>query len=147
MKKTTITYDEQTERAMAEINVRPATAVQTINEIFIHLRRATLKELKGRFSSEEITALADSFNGLMPTWQLMVNPSVLVAHTEDAEQFDGAISRHQADPKVLIKKLSELTAAQATILQLEFIRFWNTDGEGGYGAPSPDLDKLIKFLG
>ena len=147
MKQTTIRFDEQTEKALTEIDLRPATASQTIIDVFIHLRRATIKELKGRFTREEITALADSFNGLMPTWQLMVNPSVLVAHTEYAEQFDGAISRHQADPKVLIKKLSELTAAQATILQLEFIRFWNTDGEGGYGAPSPDLDKLIKFLG
>lgn len=146
MKNVTIRLDDQHARMLAEIDAKPTTAAQTAVEILNFTRRSTLNELKGQFTPEEITALADSFNGLIPTWQIMCNTSVLVAHTEDAEKYQQSASKHGAKIDGLLEKLSKLTAAQATILQLEFIRFWNCEGNGGYGSPSPDLEKLVKFL-
>ena len=147
MKQTTVRFDDQMTRMLAEIDPKPATAAQNVTEIFGYLRRATLAELKGMFTREEIIALADSFNGLMPTWQIMCNTSVFVAHTGDAEKFQYSISSHGADPAALLAKIGKLTAAQATILQLELVIFWNNEGENSYGSPSPDLEKLIKYLG
>lgn len=146
MKPTTIRFDETVGRMLAEIDSKPTTAAQNVLEVFTHLRRTTLGELRGKFTREEIIALADSFNGLLPTWQLMANTSVLVSHTEDAQTYEGVCTRHNADFNQLIEKLKQLTSAQATILQLELIRFWNCEGSGGFGAPSPDLEKLVKFL-
>lgn len=146
MKQSTVRYDETVGRMLAEIDSKPTTAAQTVLEIFTHLRRATLNELRGKFSQEEIFALADSFNGLLATWQFMANPSVLVSHFEDANLYESVCDRHGVNYEPLIEKLKQLTAAQATILQLEFIRFWNCEGDGGYGSPSPDLEKLVKFL-
>lgn len=125
MKNVTIRINEETATQLSEISERPTTAAQEALEAFIWLRRATLYELKGLFSREEIIALLDSFNGLIPTWRLMVNPSTLVAHTEDAERYQGSLSMHQADPESLIAKLKKLTPAQATTLQLELWAFWN----------------------
>lgn len=138
MKQTTIRYDDQTAGMLSEIDSKAATAVQSIIEMFLFMRRATLKEIKGKFTTEEITALVDSLNGLLPTWQLMVNPSVLIAHMQDAEEMEGSIRRHNADPEKLIEKLKLLTSAQATIMQFEIINFWND--------PSRDLEKFIKEL-
>jgi hypothetical protein len=146
MKQTTVRFDDQTLRMLVEIDAKPTTAAQTVTEIFGYLRRATLAELKGIFTRDEIIALADSFNGLMPTWQIMCNASVFAAHTEDAELYQMSASSHGADPVALIDKIRRLTSAQATILQLELVIFWNNEAENSYGSPSPDLEKLIKML-
>lgn len=146
MKQTTVRFDDQTLRMMEEIDAKPTTATQTVTEIFGYLRRATLAELKGMFTREEIISLADSFNGLIPTWQIMCNTAVFVAHTDDAEKYQYSISGHGADPATLLEKLSMLTAAQATILQLEMVIFWNNESKNSYGSPTPDLEKLVNML-
>jgi hypothetical protein len=141
MKQINIRVDGEIEKMLGDINVKPTPAAQTTIEVLLWLRRATLHELKGRFTREEIIALADSFNGLIPTWQIMCNPSVLVMHTEDAEKYQYSASQHGADPMALIEKLKVLTAAQATILQLELVSFWTRDDN-----TNPDLETLIETL-
>ena len=126
---------------LEEIDSRPSISTQTAIEVFVYLRRSTLHELRGRFSKEEIIALADSFKELTPTWQIMCNTDVLVAHTEDAEKYRHSATSHGADPLALIEKIKQLTSAQASILQLELWAFWNRND-----ATPPDLELLIKSL-
>lgn len=138
MKNITIRADEETLGNLSEINVKQTTAAQTAIEVFAWLRKATLHELKGMFSREELIALLDSFNGLIPTWRFMCNTQVLVAHTEDAEKYQRSMSMHGANSDVLLQKLAKLTSAQATILQLELVSFWNRDDE-----VSPDIESFV----
>lgn len=140
-KTISIRLDEDMRKMLSEINVKPGTASQTAVEVLLWLRRATIHELKGRFSHDEIVGMAGSFNRLTPTWQIMCNPTVLAAHMEDAEKYKCSISCNGADPDALIDKLETLTAAQATILQLELWSFWNRDNK-----TQPDLNSLIKTL-
>lgn len=140
MKNISIRLDDRTAAMLPDLSMRPTTAAQAAVETLLWLRQATLRELKGLFTRDEIIGLADSFNGLIPTWEIMVNPSVLVAHTEDAEHFQQSLSMHSADPAILLPKLEKLTAAQATILQLELWAFWNRDESN----PSPDLEQFVK---
>jgi hypothetical protein len=146
MKQTTIRYSENIGQMLAEIDEKSTTAAQNVLELFGYLRRATLSEMKGKFTREEIIAMADAYNGTIPTWQYLANPGMFVAHMEDAEKFDGTCTRQKADPDKLIDKIGSLTSAQVAILQLELARFWNCEGPGGYGSPSPDLEKLVKFF-
>lgn len=139
MKNISIRLDDRTAAMLPDLSTRPTTAAQTAVETLLWLRQATLRELKGLFNRAEIIGLADSFNGLIPTWQIMVNPSVLVAHTEDAEHYQSSLTMHGADPAILLPKLEKLTAAQATILQLELWAFWNRDESN----PSPDLEQFV----
>lgn len=141
MKQINIRVEGEIEKMLGELNVKPTPAAQTAIEVLMWLRRATIHELKGLFSREEIIALADSFNGLIPTWQIMVNPQTLIVHTEDAERYQYSASGHGADPALLIKKLQSLTRGQATILQLELHAFWTRDE-----STTPDLEILIKTL-
>lgn len=126
---------------LSEIDSRPTVSTQAAIEVMVYLRRSTLHELRGRFTREEIIALVDSFNGLIPTWQLMCNTDVLVAHTEDAEKYQYSASANGADPEVLIEKLKKLTSAQASVLQLELWAFWNRDEN-----TNPNLDDIVKLL-
>jgi hypothetical protein len=146
MKTITIRLEDNLFKMLSEVDYKPTTAAQNIVELFAYLRRTTLLELKGRFTEQEITVLADIYNGVMPVWKYLANNSMLIAEIEDAEHLEGTCSRHGADFKILIEKIKGLTSAQVAILQLELYRFWNVEGDGGYGSPSPDLNKLIKFL-
>jgi len=141
MKNITIRANADSELMLSEINTKPTVAAQVVLEVFTFLRRATIRDLKGKFTREEIIALLDSFNGLMPTWQIMVNPSVLVAHTADAEKYQYSASSHGADINALLAKLESLSSAQATILQLELWAFWNRDE-----TRSPDIETFISIL-
>jgi hypothetical protein len=140
MKNVTIRIDSETGSMLSEISTRPTTAVQSVLEVFTWLRRKTINELRGRFTREELIGFADSFNGLLPTWQLMSNPDVFMAHCYDAEKYQRSFSSHEADYNEVAKKISVLTSAQSTIFQLELWAFWNRDEEG----PSPDLDTFIE---
>lgn len=114
-------------RMLYEISVKPTSSAQTAVEVLLLMRRATIKELKGIFTRDEIIALLSIFKPLVPNWQIMCNTDVLVAIVQDAEKHAGAISLNAADPDALIEKLKPLTAGQATILQLELWSFWNRD--------------------
>lgn len=133
--------EEDLQKMLSEISEKPSLAAQTAVEVLLWMRRATIHELKGKFTRDEIVGLASSLNGLIPTWQVMCNPVVFVAHTEDAEKYECAISTNGADPDVLVEKLKNLTSGQATILQLELWAFWNRDEN-----KDPDLESLIKTL-
>lgn len=142
MKTITIRIDDQVAAMLSEINKRPTTAAQTAIEVFTWIRRKVLHDIKGLFTSEEVMGLVNSFNGLLPSWQIMVNPSVFVDHTIDAEKYEHALSACGADPEKLFEKLSALSPAQSAILQLELYSFWDADNNA-----RPDLDDFInRFL-
>ncbi len=143
MKNFSIRINERTAERLSEISSRPSVAAQHAVEITAWLKPLVIRELHGVFTREEIIGLADSFNGLIPSWDFMVNTSVLLAHTEDAEHYQQSISGHGADPVKLFEKLKKLSAAHAAMLQLELWSFWNADETNA----SPDLEKLItKFV-
>lgn len=142
MKQVTIRIEDQIAEMLSEVDFKPTTAAQVVVEVFVYLRRTTLLELKKTFTEKEITILADIYNGVMPTWRYLSSKEMLIAEVEDGEHFENVCTRHGADFKRLIGKIKKLTSAQVAILQLELYRFWNVEGSGGYGSPSPNLETL-----
>jgi hypothetical protein len=134
----TIRVDEQLAAMLAEINTRPTTAAQNAIYVFTWIRRKTLHDLKGVFTSEEVMALVNSFNSLLPSKQIIESPSAFLDHTIDAEKYEHALSACNADPEKLFEKLSALSPAQSVILQLELHSFWNANDNA-----RPDLDDFI----
>jgi hypothetical protein len=112
------------ETMLSEISHKPATSAQTVLELFTYLRRSTLLEIRGRFSNEEITALALHAKTKKPAWQVMCSVSVYTSDIAEAEKFNSAISIYGVDPNALIDKILNLTSAQVAILQLEIFSFW-----------------------
>lgn len=140
-KTITVRLDDEQRRMVSEISRKPTVAAQTALEVMVWLRRATLHELRGIFTAQEITALVASFNGITPTWRVMCNPDVFAAHVEDAQKYEGVISGNGASLELLVMKIKQLTVAQATILQLELWIYWNQDN-----PTKESLDKLIGSL-
>jgi hypothetical protein len=146
MKTITIRLEDNLLKMLSEVDYKPTTAAQNIIELFTYLRRATLIELKGILTEQEITVLADIYNGVMPVWRYLSSKEMLIAEVEDGEHLEEVCSRHGVDFNILIEKIKGLTSAQVAILQMELYRFWNVEGDGGYGSPSPDLKTLYKTL-
>lgn len=117
-----------------------AGAMEAINA-YVFIRRATMSELKGRFTHAEASALVDMYNGTLLTPELQYQAQVLRAKIEDAEKYEGSCTRHGAKLDVLLKKTDVLTAAQVWVLQQEIVRAWdrNSDVPGA-------VDELIKLL-
>jgi len=141
MKNVSIRLENELVTMLSEISQRPTTAAQTSIEVLLYLRRATIYELKGLFSREEIIALVHIYNGLVPVWKTMCNPSVLIVQIEDAEKYKNSTTSYGANPSELIDKIRTLTAAQAAILQLELWIFWNNDEGKG-----PNIERLVSLL-
>jgi hypothetical protein len=138
-KTVSMRLESELQKMLGEISEKPSLAAQTAVEVLLWMRRATIHELKGLFTTREIVAMAGTYNGFIPTWQIMCNPDVFVSHMEDAEKYSVAITANGVDAPVLIEKLKNLTSAQATILQLELWSYWAK-------SPRPVLESLVKTL-
>lgn len=113
-------------------------------ECFPYIRRAVIAEIKGTFQINELHAIIDSFNGTIIDPQYSANKQMLIAHLEDANQYEYIGKRFNIDIQDLLKKVQELTTAQAFFLQEEIYRFWNV--EEAYGNPNPNLKKFVEDL-
>ncbi|SHJ06400.1 hypothetical protein SAMN05443429_108101 [Cruoricaptor ignavus] len=138
MKTTTVRLSENTSVELAKDFENFTTAVQLILEPHRRLRKVVMKELKGLFSKEEITALVDSQNGVMLTPAFIYKKDFLIEQLEDFELFESGISRHGAEKEELIEKLSGISNSQVYFLLLEIHAFWNSGGK---------LDDFVKQFG
>ena len=59
------------ESMLAEINRKPATAAETVLELFTAMHRSTILEIRGMFTRNEIIALAFYAKTKKPVLQIM----------------------------------------------------------------------------
>ena len=93
---------------------------------FLYIRQYTIRELKGRFTSGEITALADIFRGNPYKWPATtpINVDMLITVVVDTQDYQDLEVGYGVDYKDLIWKLKQLTAAQCFFLYSEISRYW-----------------------
>lgn len=115
------------ESMLAEINRKPATAAQTVLELFTAMHRSTILEIRGLFTRDEITALALYAKTKKPVLQVMCNTSIYALDIEEAEKYKSSISAYGVDPNTLIDKIKKMTSAQVAILQLEIFSYWKRE--------------------
>ena len=115
------------ESMLAEINRKPATAAETVLELFTAMHRSTILEIRGSFTREEITALAFYAKAKKPVLHVMCNTSIYALDIEEAEKYKSSISSYGVDPNALIGKIKIMTSAQIAILQLEIFSFWKRE--------------------
>lgn len=100
--------------------------------------------IKGKFTREQIIAIADSLNTSMLDESEMSSKAKMMAGFEDSENLESGFSRHGANFQEFQQTFSSLTPAECFFLIDEINRFWNIPE--AYGSPTPDLEKLIKNL-
>lgn len=138
MRPVSIRLDEAPVEMLTELSDKISASAQTVINVFTYLRRGTITELKGRFKATEIRAMAEAYKNFKPSWQIMSSSLAIIETIVAAEKYKAMISTQGCYVDDLIAKVRPLTSAQALILQLELISFWN--------HPTPEIKTLIKVL-
>jgi hypothetical protein len=120
---------------------KPTTGASRAAHAFVHLRAATLHELKGMFTRAELSAMVDNLNAVMFDPAYAANNNVLRAGIEDGQKYDGLLTNWNVDPEDIYTKIALLTAAQCYFLMDEIDRFWNEPV--AWGSPTPDLEAFL----
>ncbi len=84
--------------------------------------------LKGIFTANEWVFIADAFNGLIIDDSLC-SVGMFIATCEDAEQYEGAATRHSVDMKAFIRKAERLNPEQLDVLLTRVEDFWEHSHE------------------
>lgn len=144
MKNATTQLSDDESQKLIELYGSVYSGMQKSVSGFTALQTATLAELKGMFTREEIISMTDSLNGSMHEDRYMANKKMMLYGLEDAELLDKRFTSHDASFEDFRVKFKSLTSAQCYFLIEEIRRFW--DDKAAYGAPTPDLEKLIEKL-
>ena len=102
-----------------------ASGIQEAVDSFIPLRIHTIRELKKRFSKNELTALIDFLRNMPQRDPVsLINKETLITHILDSKEWNNLEVKYKILYNELIDKLNELTAAQTYFLQSEIARYW-----------------------
>lgn len=138
MKKVNITLTETDTQRISSLYPTQKEGLELCVRNYLTVRDYTLLELKGVFGREELIVLLDIYNGTMydPTF---TGSQFISIQLEDAEKFENAVSRHNADLKTMLEKVNKLTHAQALVLAEECWRFW-------YASKKSDMDDFLNKM-
>lgn len=100
--------------------------IDTVNTLQ-SIRLISTTELRGIFSANEWTFLADSFNGTIINDSIRYNVQMLIAHCEDSAIYDSLDKKYDVDMEVFKKKLNFLHCANVDALYARIEDFWNKD--------------------
>lgn len=98
--------------------------IDTVNTLQ-SIRLISTTELRGIFSANEWTFLADSFNGTIINDSIRYNVQMLIAHCEDSAIYDSLDKKYDVDMEVFKKKLIYLHCANVDALYARIEDFWN----------------------
>lgn len=110
----------------SEFGIDPWNISASISELQ-QIRKRSKSELRGIFTPEEWSLMADSLNGTIITQEFRCLPSALIASVEDSNLYDGLGAKWGVDIKALIEKVDKLTAAQVDAVFSRAEEFWDSD--------------------
>lgn len=120
----------------SKAGIEPWKIAESITELQM-IRRRSLGELKGMFTPDEWSYMADSLNGTIVTPDFRCLPGALIAGVEDSDTYDGLGTKWEVDVKTLCGKIEKLTAAQVDAVFTRVEEFWNSQDK--------DLEKWSKW--
>lgn len=94
------------------------------------------REIQGKLTENEWKALADSLNGSLIDGAFRFASSALVAHTEDADKYDGIGDKWGVDISRLCEKIAKLSCSQVEAIYRRVESFWDNP---------VDLDSWAKY--
>ena len=112
-------------------------AVIECTEYLRRIRQVSMGEIKGVFTPDEWKFLADSLNGTMIDDVFRCNVGALIAHCDDADQYDSLGQKWHVDLNALKQKISKLSGANIDAIYTRVEDFW-ADG-------SADIETWAKF--
>lgn len=115
---------------LVEQNYRvPAEEIVSRMAELAYVVRTMSAQVTKTLTREELTAIVDAMNGTMITTDILFIPGWLLIQMEDAETYQGSISRQGADPAVLLPKIKAMDSVQMYAIYSIVRDFWNTDAQ------------------
>jgi hypothetical protein len=136
-KGTTVYLPEDQAKYIQENYKNQNFGIITAIEALMTIRKYSLNEIKGIFTSGEWSFFADSLNGTMTTDSFRCNAGALAYHCRDAEELDGTATKWKVDIEALAGKVEKLSAAQVEALYFRIENFWDSEGK--------NLEEFSKF--
>jgi len=131
---------DKARECLAENFSGPNIGAGYVIDSFPALYRATLRELKGRFTRAELMLLVDCMNATMLTPGLC---DEVASNAIDSMALDGLDEKWEVSREELTAKLTALTAFQVAALNIWTNAAWYG---GGDERPERDLDEYVKAL-
>lgn len=95
------------------------------DDTFKYIQIYSKRELKGKFTKEELSFFIDSLNGSIVEGQFRVSSDVLAAHCEDSQKLEGTADKWGVNIDNLCQKVKSLSAGQVEALYTYVERFWD----------------------
>lgn len=89
------------------------------------IMKLSKNELRGKFTTNEWIAIADSLNGSIIDEYTRYSVDMFIAHCEDAELYEGSFSSRNVEVKEFTEKCKSLTCAQLVALYDRVNEFWS----------------------
>jgi hypothetical protein len=138
MKHVNVNLTDTLAENYARVYGKATPGVAFAAEAFMTLRTRSLARLKGIFSEQEITAICDCYNGIMPQPEFM-SRDVFIAQLEDSEKYQSISSKHEFSLENLREKVEKLHDSEVFFLLDRIYSFWETE------SSNPDsLTNLVK---
>lgn len=106
-------------------------------EALMTIRKYSLNEIKGLFTSGEWSFFADSLNGTITDGLFRCNKEALIYHCQDAEQLDGTARKWDVNVEQLSEKIGKLSGAQVEALYFRVESFWEDENR--------NLEEFVKY--
>lgn len=136
-KGTTVYLPEDQARYIQENYKNQNVGINNALDALIMIRTYSLSEIRGRFSPEEWSFLADSLNGTITDGSFRCNAGALAYHCQDADKLDDLGEKWEIDVMDLMDKIKDLTAAQVDAVYFRVEQFWNSEDK--------DLEEFSQF--
>jgi hypothetical protein len=95
------------------------------DETFKYVQIYSKRELKGKFTKEELFFFIDSLNGSIVEGQFRCSSDVLAAHCEDSQKLEGTADKWGVNIDNLCQKVRSLSSGQVEALHTCVENFWN----------------------
>lgn len=126
MSKKRAYINENTFAKINEIYSGKQESLERVIDNYVSLRRLALKNLRGVFTTQELTGMLSAFNGtIVSTGYSIPAKFLLTAQMEDADVYEGNSNMYSYSLAELLKKIAGLTDNDALFLLEEIHRFWN----------------------
>lgn len=97
------------------------------DDTFKYIQIYSKKELRGKFTRDELAFFIDSLNGSLVEGQFRCSPDVLAAHCEDSQELEGTADKWGVNIDNLCQKVKSLSAGQVEALYTFVEKYWNNN--------------------
>lgn len=102
-----------------------------------YINKYAMRDIKGKLTPSEWKFIADSLNGSIVEGDFRYVSGALIAHTQDADEFEGLGAKWNVNVEELCSKISKLSCCEIEAIYRRVEAFWEDSTQ--------DMEEWSKF--